>query len=177
MASPAAATVMSEAVAKSLSERLAGLQALSPQERGLQFEGFLSELFAVHSLAPRGSFRLVGEQIDGSFHLHSDTYLLEAKWHGPQIGFGDLMTFSGKASGKAAWARGLFVSMSGFTADGLDAFSRGRRTNLICVDGLDLYDVLSRRVPLVAVLEEKARRAAETNRAYVPVRELAFGGC
>jgi len=40
-----------------------------------------------------------------------------------------------------------------------------------------LCGILSRRVPLVAVLEEKARRAAETNRAYVPVRELAFGGC
>jgi Restriction endonuclease len=149
------------------------LQKLSPQERGLQFEKFLSELFVAHDLAPRGSFRLVGEQIDGSFKLRTDTYLVEAKWHGPPIGFSDLMAFSGKVSGKAAWARGLFVSISGFTQDGLEAFSRGRRTNLICMDGLDLYEVLSRNVPLVSALEEKARRAAETNRAFVPVRELA----
>jgi hypothetical protein len=32
--------------------------------------------------------------------------------------------------------------------------------------------VLSRRASLVDVLEEKARRAAETNRAFVPVRDL-----
>jgi hypothetical protein len=88
----------------------------------------------------------------------------------------DLMAFSGKVAGKAAWARGLFVSNSGFTQEGLEAFGRGRQTNLICVDGLDLYEVLSRRVSLVHVLEEKARRAAETNRAYVPVRELTLFG-
>jgi hypothetical protein len=60
-------------------------------------------------------------------------------------------------------SRGLFVSNSGLTADGLEAFARGRQTNLICADGLDLYEVLSRRVSLIDVLEEKPRRAAETS--------------
>jgi hypothetical protein len=165
-----------EPTAKVLVERLLELGKLKPQDRGLQFEGFLTDLFAAYDLAPRGAFRLTGEQIDGSFRLNTETYLVEAKWHGPQIGFADLMTFSGKVSGKAAWARGLFVSNSGFTADGLEAFGRGRQTNLICMDGLDLYEVLARRVSLTAVLEAKARRAAETNRAYVPVRELSFVG-
>lgn len=82
------------------------------------------------------------------------------------------MTFSGKVSGKAAWSRGLFVSYSGFTADGLEAFSRGRQTNLICADGLDLYEALSGKISLIGVLEEKIRRAAETNRAFVSVRDL-----
>lgn len=171
-----ASNALSEVAAQNLTRELLGLQMLLPQERGLRFEQFLNELFAAHDLAPRGSFRVVGEQIDGSFRLHAVTYLLEAKWHGPQIGFSELMSFSGKVSGKAAWSRGLFVSMSGFTNDGLEAFSRGRQTNLICMDGLDIYEVLSKRVRLTAVLEEKARRAAETNRAYVPVRELSVGG-
>jgi len=100
-------------------------------------------------------------------------YLLEAKWQGPRIGFADLMTFSGKVSGKAAWSRGLFVSNTGFSDEGLEAFSRGRATNLICFDGLDLYEVVSNRAPLAAVVEEKVRRAAETNRAFVPVRDLS----
>lgn len=143
--------------------------------RGLRFEGFLNDLFAGFGLAPRGAFRLVGEQIDGSFKLQGQTYLVEAKWHGPQIGFADLMTFSGKVAGKASWSRGLFVSNSGFTADGLEAFSRGRQTNLICADGLDLYEVLSRKVSLIDVFEEKARRAAETNRPFVAVRDLGLG--
>jgi hypothetical protein len=173
-ARPAAIVTLSEAAAQALIARLMEVSSLSPQERGLRFEGFLSDVFAAFDLAPRGSFRIVGEQIDGSFRLHSEIYLVEAKWHGPQIGFADLMAFSGKVAGKAAWARGLFVSTSGFTHEGLQAFNRGRQTNLICIDGLDLYEVLSRRVSLVAVLEEKARRAAETNSAYIPVRDLSF---
>lgn len=174
---PAAATsaVLSAERGQALAARLVEISQLDPQQRGLRFEGFLGELFEGFGLAPRRDFRLVGEQIDGSFKLHGQTYLVEAKWHGPQIGFADLMTFSGKVAGKASWARGLFVSNSGFTADGLEAFARGRQTNLICVDGLDLYEVLSRRVSLIEILEAKARRAAETNRAYVPVRELSLG--
>ena len=170
------ADTLSATKAQELATLLIEISKLDPQTRGLRFEGFLNELFAGFGLAPRGAFRLVGEQIDGSFRLQGQTYLVEAKWHGPQIGFADLMTFSGKVAGKASWARGLFVSNSGFTADGLEAFSRGRQTNLICVDGLDLYEVLSRKVSLIDVLEEKARRAAETNRAFVAVRDLSLRG-
>lgn len=174
---PAAATsaMLSAKRGQTLAARLVEIGQLDPQQRGLKFEGFLGELFEGFGLAPRRDFRLVGEQIDGGFKLHGQTYLVEAKWHGPQIGFADLMTFSGKVAGKGSWARGLFVSNSGFTTDGLEAFARGRQTNLICADGLDLYEVLSRRVSLIEILEAKARRAAETNRAYVPVRELSLG--
>ena len=171
-----AAATLSASKAQELAALLIEITKLDPQTRGLRFEGFLNELFAGFGLAPRGAFRLVGEQIDGSFRLQGQTYLVEAKWHGPQIGFADLMTFSGKIAGKASWSRGLFVSNSGFTAEGLEAFSRGRQTNLICADGLDLYDVLSRKVSLIDVLEEKARRAAETNRAFVAVRDLNLPG-
>ncbi|WP_428406166.1 restriction endonuclease [Methylocystis sp.] len=169
---PQASSTLSESKAQELATLLVEITKLDPQARGLRFEGFLNELFAGFGLSPRGSFRLVGEQIDGSFKLHGQTYLVEAKWHGPQIGFADLMTFSGKVGGKASWSRGLFVSNSGFTAEGLEAFSRGRQTNLICADGLDLYEVLSRKVSLIGVLEAKERRAAETNRAFVAVRDL-----
>jgi hypothetical protein len=172
---PQASATLSAAKAQELATLLVEITKLDPQARGLRFEGFLNELFAGFGLAPRSAFRLVGEQIDGSFRLNGQTYLVEAKWHGPQIGFADLMAFSGKVSGKASWSRGLFVSNSGFTADGLEAFSRGRQTNLICADGLDLYDVLSRKVSLIEALEAKERRAAETNRAFVAVRDLNLG--
>ena len=171
-ATPAGTNGLSPDRAQALAALLIEISKLAPQERGLRFEGFLGELFAAYGLAPRNAFRIVGEQIDGSFRLDGQTYLVEAKWHGPQIGFADLMTFSGKVGGKASWSRGLFVSNSGFTAEGLEAFARGRQTNLICADGLDLYEVLAGRVSLVNVLREKGRRAAETNRAFVAVRDL-----
>jgi hypothetical protein len=129
--SPQAPAMLSEVTAQKLVAHLIEITKLDPQTRGLRFEKFLNEWFAGFGLSPRGAFRIIGEQIDGSFRLLDRTYLVEAKRHGPQIGFADLMTFSGKVSGKAAWSRGLFVCNSGFTAEGLEAFSRGRQTNLI----------------------------------------------
>lgn len=159
-------------VAKGLSQRLVGLYEYPPQRRGYEYERFLTELFDAYGLTPRSAFKLVGEQIDGSFKLHGETYLVEAKWHAGKTGQSDLLTFAGKVAGKATWSRGLFISNSGFSDDGLKAFGSGRRTNIICADGLDLYEVVHNRLSLVEILEEKLRRAAETNRAFVPVREL-----
>jgi hypothetical protein len=144
--------------------------SLSPQARGYAFEGFLKGLFDAFGLAAHEPFRLRGEQIDGSFQLGSDIYLLEAKWHGQPIGVAELHTFHGKIEQKAAWTRGLFVSNSGFTDDGLAAFGRGKR--VICMDGLDLYEMLDRVIPLDQVLERKVRRAAETGSPFVRVRDL-----
>jgi hypothetical protein len=152
--------------------RLVGLSAMEPHPRGIAFEAFLSDLFQHFSLAPRGAFSLRGEQIDGSFQHEGQTYLLEAKWHNHKTPAADLHVFEGKLGEKAVWSRGLFVSHAGFTTEGLDAFGRAKR--FLCMDGLDLSEVLNRRLPLGEVIARKARRAAETGRVFVPVREL-FG--
>ena len=63
-----------------LKTELQTIRDLEPRPRGFAFEKFLNELFDFYGLAPRGSFRLRGEQIDGSFQHDGHTYLLEAKW-------------------------------------------------------------------------------------------------
>lgn len=146
------------------------LTKLDPQPRGYAFEKFLKELFDVHGMEGRDPFRNRGEQIDGSFLLLNETYLLEAKWQSTPIGVDDLHAFHGKVENKAAWARGLFISQSGFTDDGLYAFGRGKR--VICMDGLDLYDALNRGLSLNEVLARKVRRAAETGAPFLRVRDL-----
>jgi hypothetical protein len=143
---------------------------LGPQARGYAFEGFLKGLFDAFGLTAQDSFRLRGEQIDGSFLLGTDIYLLEAKWHGQPIGVAELHTFHGTTEQKTAWTRGLFVSNSGFSGDGLIAFGRGKR--VICMDGLDLYEMLDRELPLTQVRERKVRRAAETGSPFIRVRDL-----
>ena len=145
---------------------------LAPHPRGFAFERFLDDLFLGFKLTPRKSFRLVGEQIDGSFHLASETYLLEAKWHDAQIGNHELQAFAGSVRTKAIWSRGLYISYSGFSGDGLEAFARGDATRIICLDGLDLWQIIEKQLSLPEVLSLKTRRAAETGRAFVPVREL-----
>ena len=155
---------------RELREKLLVLSSLTPQERGYAFEAFLKQLFDAYGLDARDPFRLRGEQIDGSFQLASETYLVEAKWQGQQTGVADLHIFHGKIEQKAAWTRGLFISNSGFTSEGLTAFGRGKR--VICMNGIDLYETLHRELPLNKVLDQKVRRAAETGFPFVSVRDL-----
>ena len=166
------ASTLSPEKRKALSEQLVKLSSLSSQQRGYSFEAFLNDLFTCFELTPRGAFRLVGEQIDGSFQLHGETYLVEATWRNEPVGQEELLSFSGKVGGKATWSRGLFISYAGFTDEGLEAFARGKPTAIVCMEGLCLHETLQMGLELPAVIERKARRAAETNEAFVPVREL-----
>jgi len=158
------------ALCHTLRDRLLQVSRLDPQARGYAYERFLKDLFDANGLAARASFRLVGEQIDGSFVLAAETYLLEAKWKGPPIGAADLHAFNGKVEEKAAWSRGLLVSDSGFTEEGLTAFGRGKR--VVCMDGLDLHDMLDRGLSFADVMAAKVRRAAESGSPFARVRDL-----
>lgn len=166
-------TFLSDDASERLISQLLHATSLPPQKRGYEFEVFLRELLDAYGLAARASFRLTGEQIDGSFVMHNETYLLEAKWQNPQTGAADLHTFEGKLREKASWSRGLFVSNSGFSSDGLHAFGRGKR--LICMDGFDLSEMLRLKLSFADVMEAKVRRAAETGSPFVPVRDLFMG--
>ncbi len=174
-ADTARAGALSSEALSTLQGKLKSLTALAPVTRGFAFEGFLNELFSGCGLAPRNSFRLVGEQIDGSFHHAGQTYLVEAKWEARRTGQDDLLVFSGKVAGKAQWSRGAYISLTGYSSDGLDAFARGKQTNIICFDGLDLYYVLEGRVSMSKLIAMKARRAAESNEAFASVRALVDG--
>jgi len=132
----------------------------------------LTELFQTYGVAPRGSFRpRPGEQIDASFELDNDTYLVEAKRKNEPTAAAVLHILAGKLASRPTWSRGLFISDSGFTMPGLEAFHQ-RRSSIICRDAFDLHHPLSRQLPLDRVIARKARRAAETGNVFVPVRDL-----
>lgn len=170
-AAPTKATGPDPTQLATLLQQLLDVSQLAPQPRGYAFEKFLQNLFEAYGLSPRASFRLVGEQIDGSFALEGETYLLEAKWQNVASSIGDLHTFAGKVQTKARWARGMMISNTGFTSDGLAAFGKAP-TSIICMDGLDLHDTLTRQLPLAEVISRKARRAVETGGPFVRVRDL-----
>jgi len=155
---------------KKLAAELLALSSLQPVPRGFAFEKFLEALFHAFSLTPRGSFRNVGEQIDGSFLLHHETYLMEARWRNELADASDLRAFSEKVSDKFKLGRGLFISNSGFSEDGLRAFGQGKA--VVCMDGLDLFDLLSREISLAEVVAAKVRRLAESGKPFTRVREL-----
>lgn len=133
----------------------------TPQARGFAFEKYLNNLFDAYELEPRGSFKIVGEQIDGSFLLHNEVYLLEAKWTNKKIDKGDLVIFNEKVSSKSGFTRGLFISFSGFSDEALATFSNGRTVNIVLMTVQELVISLSRNLEFTKVLSAKVRALAE----------------
>ena len=142
------------------------------QAAGLALEKLLNELFSLSGLQPGKAFRVVGEQIDGSFVLDSEVYLLEAKWTREQTSEAPLLTFRGKVEGKSAITRGLFLSINGFSPQAILAITKGKQPTFLMMDGADLYRVLEGHVQLDELLRRKIRHLAERGDPYVPVSEL-----
>lgn len=107
------------------------------QQAGLQLEKVMNKLFALHDLAPREPFRVIGEQIDGSFELDYEIYLLEAKWQQDPSPAADLYVFREKVAGKSQFTRGVFLSINGVSRDAQDAITRGKQPNFFVIDGYE----------------------------------------
>lgn len=118
-------------------------------------------MFDIYGLEPRGSFKIVGEQIDGSFVLYNEVYLLEAKWTNKKIDKGHLVIFNEKVSSKSGFTRGLFISFSGFSDEALATFANGRTVNIVLMTVQELAIALSRKIDLTSVLSAKVRALAE----------------
>ena len=120
-----------EAATSALATRLVEVSKMDPQARGYAFEKFLKDVFDAYGMSARAPFRLKGEQIDGSFVLGEETYLLEARWRNAKVDVQTLHAFNAKVEDKASWSRGLIISQSGFTTEGLEAFGRGK--SVVCM--------------------------------------------
>lgn len=158
------------AIFSRLSTELINISQLEPHARGYAFERFLNSAFQSFGMRPRAPFSLRGEQIDGSFALDNETYLLEAKWTSAPTGAADLHTFEGKLGNRAKWVRGLFVSYVGFTDEGLYAFGRAKHT--VCMSGQDIGQALASEMRLDHLIREKVRKAAETGAPFTPFRDI-----
>ena len=142
------------------------------QKAGLELEKVLNGLFENENLSPREPFRVVGEQIDGSFELDNEIYLLEAKWETPKISEAHLLIFRGKIEGKSTITRGVFISLSGYTDDAVTAITKGKQPNFFLLDGYDLTIALEGQVDLTKILKNKIRRLAEEGNVYYQVKEM-----
>ena len=139
---------------------------MTPQARGHLFEKFLKELFNRQSVKMGDPFRLVGEQIDGSFKFEGENYVVEAKWQDPGTSTADLYTFAHKVDGKM-YGRGLFISANGFSNEAIRAIVHGKHIQTILMDGEDLSHVLEHRITLEALLDYKVRAAQTRGEVYV----------
>lgn len=158
-----------------LKDELSGLTAMeNVQKRGYALEALLGELFDLFDLAPKSSFSLEGEQIDGAFHFETE-FLMEARWRAEPASPADLDRFAANIGRKLENTLGLFVSINGFTPAAVGAQSQ-RQPVMILMDGADLWQVLDGRISLPELLRRKRRHAATTGNVFLSANEMLGGG-
>ena len=156
---------------RALYQRFLDLHAsLEPQERGHEFQIFLSDLFELFDMEPRFEYSLEHEQIDGSFTYDTDDYIVEARWRKDPASRGDFDIFAAKVRRKGKNALGLFVSVNGFSSDALESYRE--QTPFVTMDGTDLMSVLQAFVRLDDLFRAKKRHANESGDCYFPVQRL-----
>lgn len=143
----------------------------NPHGRGFELEKVMYDLFELFDLDPKASFRNTGEQIDGAFALEGTDYLFEAKWQQEQVNAAALDAFSAKVSRKLENTLGVFLSINGYSIDGVAAHSAGGAAILL-VDGADLMAVLEERIDFVGLLLRKKRHAARTGEIYLSFHQF-----
>ncbi|MBI3269261.1 MAG: pentapeptide repeat-containing protein [Planctomycetes bacterium] len=141
------------------------------ERAGYDFEGFLARLFLLFQLRPMGSYRVVGAQVDGTFLLDGEVYLLEAKWQREKTAGKELAWLCDKVETMSRDTRGLFVSMGGFSANA-EAHFRKKPRSIVWVDADDVRAVLDGRLPLDTLLRAKWRWLASHGKPYLRVAKL-----
>lgn len=142
------------------------------QKRGYAFEKFLYKFFSENNLEPRGSFKIIGEQIDGSFSFLNEIYLLEAKWTNSQINKSDIVVFNEKVNSKSGFTRGLFISYSRYTDEAIETFSKGRNVSIVLMTVEELAIMLQRKINFTEFFKKKVRVLAEEGVSYRNIVEL-----
>jgi hypothetical protein len=155
-----------------IKQRFLQLEQLKPQERGYEFEKLLNEIFSIYGLKPKMPFRNIGEQIDGSIELDHQYYLIEAKWQMNLILEKDLLVLHSRATGHSTIGRGIFITCSDFSPDGVYAFQRLNPKSIIGINGQDLYMIFEKRLHLADVIHLKERKLVESGKFYYPVFKL-----
>lgn len=141
------------------------------QGRGFELEKVMYDLFELFDLDPKASFRNTGEQIDGAFSFEGTDYLFEAKWQQEPANASNLDSFAAKVRRKLENTLGVFLSINGFSQDGVTAHSSGSAV-VILIDGADLMAVLEERIDFVSLLLRKKRYAAQTGNIYLRFHEI-----
>jgi restriction endonuclease Mrr len=97
--------------------------------------------------------------------------LFEAKWQQQTVSRAEMDAFAGEIGRKLENTLGLFLSINGFSRDGIDLHSAGQ-AQFILMSGADLMAVIEGRIDFVSLLRRKKRHAAQTGRIMLEIHEF-----
>ncbi len=160
----------------SLQQAFEEAKQLDPRARGKAFEKVLGHMLESEKIRHVLAYRPTGEEIDGAFWWNDHTFLLEAKWHKDPLPASSIYNFKGKVDGKFSGTYGIFISMSGYSPECVDALMRGKALNILLFDESDIAAIIgygnSKGENFTTVLTEKLFAAGQTGNVYLSWQKL-----
>lgn len=147
-------------------------RAVDKRQRGRDFEKLIYNLLDNEGLQPSTGFRPEGEEIDGSFILGHSVFLIEAKWHQSAMPASSIYQFKGKVDGKLVGTIGVYISISGFSSEAVDALTFGKSINIILFDNEDFVTCINEENGFTKVLLKKLRVATEKGAVFFQVKSI-----
>jgi Holliday junction resolvase-like predicted endonuclease len=144
---------------------------LTPQARGRRFNAWIAELLGLHGVVARADNRSLGE-IDVAFSIGDTRYILEAKWTTAKADTGQLAKLQKRVRQRLAGTCGVFVSMSGYTAEALSDLANGERLEMLLLDGDHVEAMLFGWIEPEDLLSRLRDEASFSGRAYTPMTEI-----
>ena len=138
----------------------------TPQARGYAFEKFLGKMARFFNLPVTNAFKIEGTQIDGTIKYEGENYNIEAKWEHQLMSDEPLLAFCHKLEINMH-ARGIFISINGFTPGALSMLERVRVKSTVLMDGEDITLVLNEMIALPEALDNKIHAAQTRGEFYI----------
>lgn len=134
-------------------------EAKTGAERGYAFEKLFVELMKISSIPVEEPFRIIGEQIDGAIKYGGHYYLIELKWTKAKSAHKEISSLYMKVEGKLE-ARGIFISMNGFSSEVIESMPKGKRLTTLLLDGIHFSNVIFGRYTFQELLEHSISQAS-----------------
>lgn len=143
---------------------------LEPTPRNFALEKLLVDIFEAFDLDPRGSFRVVGEQIDGGSPSVASTSCWRRGGRRTRRRATSWTCSPAKVHRRGENTLGLFLAINGFELTAIELRS-GNRSPIMLMDSADLYAVLDELIDLRELLR-KRREASMTDRVLLTAAEI-----
>lgn len=150
------------------------LEDMTPQRRGQRFNQFVADLLGSWGTDRVEANVLGAGEIDVAFTIDGTRFLLEAKWEAGPVSFDPIAKLSRRISQRLAGTRGVFLSMSGYTADARRDVLRGQQPDMLLVDRSHLEAMLSGLFSPADLFTELVDRASYRGEVYAGLADLVM---
>ena len=136
-----------------------------PQKKGYELEKIFPELMKVSGIPVEEPFKIIGEQIDGAIKYDGNFYLVELKWTKKNSAHLEISSLYMKAEGKMG-ARGIFISMIGYSKEILESLPRGKEIKVLLLDGMHIANVIFGNYTFQELIEHAITQASIRGNIY-----------